>query len=77
MSVWPYTQADLEAAQHIHELPRRDTNTINIGYAQRGVGDLFSFLYGWPEEIIIPPDRTYRFSFILQGLLGAQQSTTL
>jgi beta-galactosidase len=76
-SAWPYTQADLEAARHNHELPRRDSNTINIGYAQRGVGDLFSFLRGWPEEIILPPNRTYRFSFLLKGGLGTQSSTTL
>ena len=68
MSAWPYTQIDLEAAQHIHELPRRDSNTINIGYAQQGVGDLFSFLHGWPEEITLPANRTYRFSFLLKAL---------
>jgi hypothetical protein len=35
-SAWPYTQQDLEAATHIHELPRRDTITLNVDYGQRG-----------------------------------------
>ena len=38
VSAWPYTQEDLEAATHIHELPRRDTVTLNVDYRQRGVG---------------------------------------
>jgi beta-galactosidase len=43
-SAWPYTMEDLETAQHIHELPRRETNTVNIDYKQRGVGgDSFVF----------------------------------
>ena len=69
-SAWPYTQADLEAAGHTHELPRRDSNTLNLDYAQRGVGDLFSYLHGWPEEITLPPSRTYRYTFLLKGIAG-------
>jgi beta-galactosidase len=38
LSAWPYTQDDLLAAEHIHELPRRDAITINVGHQQRGVG---------------------------------------
>ncbi len=37
-SAWPYTQNDLENAEHIHELPRRENTTLNIDYKQRGVG---------------------------------------
>ncbi len=37
-SAWPYTMADLEKAQHINELPARDTITVNIDYGQTGVG---------------------------------------
>jgi beta-galactosidase len=38
VSAWPYTMADLEVATHIHELPRRDTVTLNLDYRQMGVG---------------------------------------
>lgn len=37
-SVWPYTQADLERAEHGFELPERDFLTVNADAAQRGVG---------------------------------------
>jgi beta-galactosidase len=36
-TAWPYTQEDLEAAGHIHELAHRDTVTVTVG-RQRGVG---------------------------------------
>lgn len=43
-SAWPYTLEDLEKAEHIHELPRREEITFNIDYKQRGVGgDLPAF----------------------------------
>ncbi|MBI9044311.1 MAG: DUF4981 domain-containing protein [Anaerolineaceae bacterium] len=38
ISVWPYTQEDLQKALHIHELPQRDFLTLNIDHLQRGVG---------------------------------------
>lgn len=38
ISAWPYTMEDLEKAQHINELPRRENITINIDYQQQGVG---------------------------------------
>jgi len=37
-SVWPYSQDDLEKAEHIYELPKRENLTFNIDYKQRGVG---------------------------------------
>ncbi len=43
ISAWPYTMTDLEAAQHINELPRRETITLNIDYKQSGVGHDFIF----------------------------------
>jgi beta-galactosidase len=62
-SVWPYTMQDLEAAQHIHELPRRDTMTVNIDLAQRGVGDLTTPIFGLPEyaRLLANVRYTYRF----------------
>jgi len=38
ISAWPFTMKDLEKAKHIHELPRRDTITVNLDYKQMGVG---------------------------------------
>jgi beta-galactosidase len=38
VSAWPYTMADLERAEHIYELPCRETLTVNIDYQQTGVG---------------------------------------
>jgi len=40
-SAWPYTLKDLEKAEHIHELPRREEITFNIDYRQRGVGEIY------------------------------------
>ncbi len=37
-SAWPYSQEDLEEAEHIHEIPKKDNLTLNIDYKQRGVG---------------------------------------
>ncbi|MEL7160279.1 MAG: glycoside hydrolase family 2 TIM barrel-domain containing protein, partial [Bacteroidota bacterium] len=37
-SVWPYTQATLEAAEHTNELTEANTYTLNIDYGQIGVG---------------------------------------
>jgi beta-galactosidase len=38
IGAWPYSQADLEKARHINELPIRDFITINLDYKQKGVG---------------------------------------
>lgn len=36
-SAWPYSMGDLQKAMHIHELPARETITVNIDYGQMGV----------------------------------------
>ena len=38
MSAWPYFMADIERADHLHELEPRPFITLNVDYAQRGVG---------------------------------------
>ncbi len=38
VSVWPYTQADLEAATHTIDLPNRPFVTVNVDWGQMGVG---------------------------------------
>jgi beta-galactosidase len=37
-SVWPYTLATLEQAQHTTDLAREDHWTVNLDYRQMGVG---------------------------------------
>jgi len=66
ISAWPYTMADLEAADHIHELPRRETITLNLDYGQKGVGDLTSAILGMPEDAQLLAFETCRFSFIVR-----------
>jgi len=68
-SAWPYTMEDLEKAKHIHELPRRDTVTVNIDYKQMGVGGDD----GWTERARPHPEyrlplNTYSYSFRLQAV---------
>jgi beta-galactosidase len=67
-SAWPYSQADLEAAMHSHELPRRETLTVNVDRLQRGVGDLTTLAYGLPEQARVPGGRRYRYSFCLEAV---------
>lgn len=62
-SLWPYTQEDLRLAGHIHELPEREFNTINIDLAQRGVGDLQSMVYGWDPGTRLRKNRSYGLKF--------------
>lgn len=64
-SAWPYTQEDLQDTAHNHDLPLRETVTLNLGYAQKGVGDLFSYLYGYPESAILPARQKYTFDFTI------------
>jgi beta-galactosidase len=67
-SVWPYTMADLERAKHIHELPRRKNITLNIDYAQKGVGDLTSAFMGMPDEAQLLPGKNCAFSFLIRAI---------
>jgi beta-galactosidase len=60
-TAWPYTQADLDAAQHIHELARRDTVTLTVG-RQRGVGGDLPGSAALLEPYRMPAGRTYEVS---------------
>ncbi|MHC4503021.1 MAG: beta-galactosidase, LacZ type [Planctomycetota bacterium] len=63
ITAWPYTMRDLEGAGHIHELPRRDTVTLNVDYKQMGVGGDNSWGARTHDEYTLPPKPyTYRFS---------------
>ncbi|HUS73370.1 MAG TPA: hypothetical protein VMY06_09920 [Sedimentisphaerales bacterium] len=62
MSAWPFTMQDLEKARHIHELPQRDTITINLDYKQMGVGGDDSWgARTHPEYILSARPYHYRF----------------
>ena len=67
VSAWPYTMEDLEKARHIHELPRRDTVTLNLDLRQMGVGGDD----GWTERArphyeYTLPVKTYGYRFLLR-----------
>jgi len=69
VSAWPYTMHDLESAGHIHELPRRDTITLNLDYKQMGVGGDD----GWTERARPHPEyrlpvKKYSYSFRLRPI---------
>ncbi len=66
-SLWPYTQQDLLQAKHLHELPERDFYTLNVDLAQRGVGDLFSLMYGRDPDTRLRKGRNYQFGFLLKA----------
>ena len=67
-SAWPYSMADLESAEHIHELPRREDLTVNIDYGQQGAGDLTSALMGLPEEAQLLGGSRCEYRFIIKGI---------
>ncbi|MCK4294319.1 MAG: DUF4981 domain-containing protein [Planctomycetes bacterium] len=64
VSAWPFTMQDLEEATHIHELPKRDTITINLDYKQMGVGGDDSWGARTHREYTLPA-KPYRYRFRL------------
>ncbi|GAH45362.1 unnamed protein product, partial [marine sediment metagenome] len=65
-SAWPYTLDDLEKAEHINELPRRDEITFNIDYRQRGVGGDSP---AWPtvhDKYKLKKNNHYTYSFKIE-----------
>jgi beta-galactosidase len=65
VSAWPFPQAVLEAATHIHELPERTgVVTLNLDYRQMGVGGDNSWGARTHPEYMLP-DQAYRYQFRL------------
>ena len=64
VSAWPYTMQDLTKARHIHELPQRNTITVNLDYKQMGVGGDDSWGARTHPEYTLP-GKTYGYSFRL------------
>jgi len=59
----PYTVADLDAAKHRHEVPRRDEVTLTLDHRQCGLGSGSCGPLTFEEYRI--PLRPYRFTFVL------------
>ncbi len=69
-SAWPFTLADLEAAMHPYELPRRDFNTVFVDDRLHGVGGDNSWGALTHPQYTLPGDRPYRLNFTLVPLRG-------
>jgi beta-galactosidase len=63
ISVWPYTQDELRAAKHIHELPDHTATTVNLDLGQRGVGGDNPMTGGVLKKYRMGKGKTYRYSF--------------
>ncbi len=67
-SSWPYTMEDLEKAEHINELPRRDETTFNIDYKQRGVGGDLPAFPTVHEKYKLKKNIHYTYSFKIEPI---------
>ncbi|MCC6680114.1 MAG: DUF4981 domain-containing protein [Phycisphaeraceae bacterium] len=67
---WPYTQADLEAARHPHDLPRRDAVTVQFGSQLHGVGGDNSWGAPTHQPYTIPGHQPHTFTFTLSPAPG-------
>jgi beta-galactosidase len=63
---WPYTEADLEKAQHPYELPAGDLINLNIDLNIHGVGGNDSWGARTLDEYTIDGSKPYRYGFILE-----------
>ncbi len=62
VSAWPYTQYDLENANHPFKIPNRNTITVNLDYKQMGVGGDNSWGAKTHEKYTLPANE-YKYSF--------------
>ena len=63
---WPYSEEDLEAGTHPHDLPTRDYININIDYKIHGVGGNDGWGARTMDEYTIDANQAYSFGFILE-----------
>ncbi len=76
MSVWPYTQNNLEEAKHSYELEDPGFLTWNIDLVQMGVGGNDSWsLVGQPLEQYQIPSQDYSYSFYIKPFNNELDST--
>ncbi len=64
-SAWPFDLADLEAANHDYELPRRDHITVNVDHQLHGLGGDNSWGARTHPEYTLPGGQPYRYAFTL------------
>ena len=65
-SMWPYSMQDLHECSHIHELPRRPYNTVNIDLGQRGVGGDLPACAALKEKYKMKKGKKYIYSFSIE-----------
>ena len=63
---WPFTEDDIEAAKHMHELPRRDFVNVNIDWRVHGIGGDNSWGARTMEKYTLPGEESYRYGFVLR-----------
>ncbi|MHA1406480.1 MAG: glycoside hydrolase family 2 TIM barrel-domain containing protein, partial [Candidatus Heimdallarchaeaceae archaeon] len=68
-SAWPYSQEELEEANHIHELPRHENVTFNIDHKQRGVGGDFPAVPTVHEEYRLKKNVPYSYAFKITPII--------
>jgi len=73
-SAWPFTIADVEAAAHPYELPRRDFNTVFVDFRLHGVGGDNSWGALTHPQYTLPGDKPYRFGFRIEPLRAKNRS---
>ena len=66
ISAWPYSMEDLETAEHIHELPKRDFITVNIDYKQKGVGGSLFGIRDILKKYRLTRNKEYSYTFLLR-----------
>ncbi len=68
VSAWPYSAADLAAATHDYQLPRRDFITVNVDGAQMGVGGDNSWGLPVLRNYRLKAGQSQRFAMTLRGV---------
>lgn len=72
VSAWPYTAEDLEAAKHDHELPRRDSITVNVDWRLHGVGGDDSWGALTHPQYTLPGNRAYGYAFRMRAIAAGR-----
>ncbi|MGG1516341.1 glycoside hydrolase family 2 TIM barrel-domain containing protein [Paenibacillus oryzisoli] len=67
LNVLPYTPFELEAHDHVYKLPASDKTVVRINNRQMGVGGDDSWGSKPHPQFLLPADKSYSFSFTLQG----------
>ena len=71
-SAWPFSQEQLEQAEHIHELAAEDFVTLNIDFRQRGVGGDLPAMAALHDEFKIHKNREHSVKILLEPERGEQ-----